>query len=71
MTTTEPAPFPADRLKPHRQLLGYSRTRLAAALGVDDATIRAWERGYWNPNAANLARLIDVLGPLDTWKEGK
>jgi transcriptional regulator with XRE-family HTH domain len=53
------------------QLLAYRRERglpqsaLAHLLGVDPGTLSRWERGRRWPRHKLLARLEDLVGPLD------
>lgn len=40
----QPSGTLANRLKSLRETFGYSQARLAAVLGIDEGTIRRWER---------------------------
>jgi DNA-binding XRE family transcriptional regulator len=56
------------QIRQTRRRFGYSRSRLAAALGVDLAVVVALENGYGNPDAARsiLSRALRLsAGPAD------
>jgi len=53
-------PWPA-RLARSRQARGLSRTRLAARLRVDEATVKAWEEGRGRSLARLRGRLSAIL----------
>ena len=51
-----------EKIRALRESKGMTQTELAEALGVDQTTVSAWERGVPEPTLANLRRLADVLG---------
>lgn len=51
-----------EKIRALREAKGLSQAELAEALGVDQTTISAWERGVAEPTLFNLRRLADVLG---------
>lgn len=51
-----------EKIRALREAKGLSQTELAEALGVDQTTVSAWERGVAEPTLSNLRRLADVLG---------
>jgi transcriptional regulator with XRE-family HTH domain len=51
----------ADRLRLMRRLSGLSLLRLAGLLGVDEGTVRRWERGRSRPKPAVAERLEALL----------
>lgn len=51
-----------EKIRALRESKGMTQTELAEALGVDQTTVSAWERGVAEPTLANLRRLADVLG---------
>ena len=53
-----PAPVTlAERLKRHRESLGWSQRELARRIGVWPSTVERWELGQRQPSAEHLARL--------------
>lgn len=57
----KPATF-AEWIRGSRRVLGFSRRRLAAELGVDESTVKRWEDGRGRPMAAFHAQLCAKLG---------
>ena len=51
-----------EKIREFREAKGLSQTELADALGVDQTTVSAWERGVAEPTMFNLRRLADILG---------
>lgn len=51
-----------DKIRVLREAKGMTQTELAVALGLDQTTISAWERGVAEPTVFNLRRLAGVLG---------
>lgn len=49
-------------LKTARSELGLTVLATASMLGVDIETLQRWEHGTQNPNPANRAKVMDVLG---------
>jgi DNA-binding XRE family transcriptional regulator len=52
-----------ERIRSKRRQLGLSQERLAKLLGVDEGTLRRWERGEWVPKGDRLERIARFLGP--------
>lgn len=50
------------KIRALREAKGMTQVELAEALGVDQTTISAWERGIAEPTIFNLRRLADILG---------
>ncbi len=54
-----------ERLRKHRQIMGYSQTEVAKRLGlVSSAIVSRWENGQCRPNieyALHLSRLYRTL----------
>ena len=50
------------KIRAFREAKGLSQMELAEALGLDQTTISAWERGIAEPTIFNLRRLADLLG---------
>jgi transcriptional regulator with XRE-family HTH domain len=53
-----------ERIVTLRRCLGLSREDLAERLGVDESTLRDWERGKRRPLKRNMEKLNEVLGSL-------
>lgn len=51
-----------EKIRALREAKGLSQRELADALGLDQTTVSAWERGVAEPTVFNLRRLADVLG---------
>ena len=49
-------------LKNIREKKGISQTQLAAALGVSQGTVSAWETGRWEPSIGMIRRITQILG---------
>jgi len=68
----------AKRLKEARLEAGYKHaTQFAQAMGEEEHTYRAWERGQYLPDIPKMARLCQLLGlepnelvPLAVQKKG-
>ena len=57
----------ADHLRKRRLDLGFGQKEVAAQLGVDEMTVKNWERGRTKPLARLVPRNHTVLGHhLDT-----
>lgn len=56
-----------DRVTGARELAGLSQAKLAARLGVDSRTLRAWEEDLSEPRAARLQMLAGLLGVSVRW----
>lgn len=52
----------AKRLKEARLEAGYRATQFAQAMGEEEHTYRAWERGQYLPKHGRMARLCRLLG---------
>lgn len=52
----------AGRLKAYRKKAGLNQEALAKKLGVNVASVRAWEQGRSNPRAAALKKIEKILG---------
>jgi transcriptional regulator with XRE-family HTH domain len=50
-----------DSLRQARLGRGWTQRRLAAEVGVDDQTVRSWERGRRTPSLEFRSRLCEVL----------
>jgi len=50
-----------NRIAAWRTYRGFSQAELARRIGVNEATIRAWESTRWTPTATHLAMLCSVL----------
>ncbi|PKO18729.1 transcriptional regulator [candidate division BRC1 bacterium HGW-BRC1-1] len=60
----DPNPAPqtlGEKLIHCQRVLGLSRKRLAAELGVDESTLRDWERGLHRPTAKRTVSLLQNL----------
>lgn len=66
---TKVTSFP-DQLKLMRQLSGLSLLRLAGFLGVDEGTVRRWERGRSRPEPKVADRLKALLPGFKSTEEG-
>lgn len=53
--------FDADAISAARMLLGLDRKELAAAVGVSDRALGAWERGENVPTAGKLHQLVAYM----------
>ena len=51
-----------EKIRALREAKGLSQAELAEALGLDQTTVSAWERGVSEPTVFNLRRLADLLG---------
>ena len=51
----------AHQLKAYRRIQGLSQKRVAAALGVDEGTLRRWERGTSTPRGRLKQRVQTLL----------
>ena len=51
-----------EKIRALRETKGLSQAELAEALGLDQTTVSAWERGISEPTLFNLRRLAAVLG---------
>jgi transcriptional regulator with XRE-family HTH domain len=54
-------PLNVGRFRAGKEAAGFTDPALARALRVNEATVRAWDRGSSSPTAHNLARLAQVL----------
>src|SRR5262249_23524086 len=54
----------AQKMKVQRKLLGLSRKKLAAILGIDQSTLASWERGEHCPTKKSLKLISSFLRPL-------
>ena len=50
-----------DKVKQLRKQKGYSQKELADRVGVDDRTIRNWEKGGTNPGIEESGKLARIL----------
>jgi transcriptional regulator with XRE-family HTH domain len=60
----QPARSLGERLRQRREALGFSRNRLAMALGLDVGTLASWEGGQGRPTAKSrqcLERAVEQL----------
>lgn len=59
------APGAGRRIREMRQEAGMSQLGLAAALGVPQATLSAWETGRYRPAVAVLARVAAAMAQAE------
>ena len=57
----EPGPSLTERFRFARWTRGLSKRAMAARLGVDETTVRDWERGVHRPSRRNRDRLDALL----------
>ena len=57
---------PASRLKVFREFLGYSQARLGRKLGVNEGTVRRWEKGIVKPQTTKMQVAEAILALLMT-----
>lgn len=50
-----------QRIKELRKMFGYTQKQLAAACGIDDATLRKYENGQLNPRPSTLETIAKEL----------
>lgn len=53
--------FSPRQLLELREQRGWSRTMLAAHLGVAEQTVRGWEGGVYRPNLESYIRMCEML----------
>mgnify|MGYP000155571353 FL=1 len=51
----------AENLRTLRRCAGMTQKQLAGALGVDQRTISAWEKGVCEPSFFLLAKLCEIF----------
>lgn len=51
-----------EAIRARRDELGWTQSQLAAAIGVEDLSVRNWEVGRHRPRDRHLKRLGEVLG---------
>lgn len=61
----------SERLRRARLLAGLEQKDVAAALGVNRATVSLWETGKTEPSASNFVRWAQLTGqPIEWLAEG-
>src|SRR5262249_38600524 len=55
------APF-GQQLRAYRLAARFTQAELAKRIGVPQATVHCWERGWKKPGSSMLAKLVAVLG---------
>lgn len=55
------AAFSGDRLQDLRREAGFSRTALAAKIGLSYGAVESWEQGAFEPSLRSLISLMKVL----------
>jgi len=70
----DPNPEPdtlGEKLIHCQRVLGLSRKRLAVQFGVDETTLRGWERGVHKPKAGRTVGLLrDLLHSVGLVEDG-
>jgi DNA-binding transcriptional regulator YiaG len=49
-----------DKIRGFRERLDWTRTKLAAELGITEQTVKRWEEGRTEPGAGSLNKLVQL-----------